>query len=423
MRIGELLPQLDRLQHRFLVLRLVLRDVAVDGAAIEQPRFAFMHATRERVLPQAGERTHAHTVEPVRQLVERGQRQRASRGAGRDDGVERGLEPFAGEQRRIVSAERAIEPELFEGGDVAEVPGERTHDRMMLPTQIVLAERRDEFIGAQADGAEQCFQLDAQLELRVRALRVGAPLEEHEREEVVGIALDALEREAEARCGGRENLRAILAADLRAQHLAARDTEVPAEERNGDVERPCGTRVDFDTLAPLVVERHVLERIGRNAGAELAIGAREQVEREGRRVPGGVVVGRLEAQRIFHEVDADEEMIAGTQLGRDEIEEAVVLDSVEVADARAEEGEHQRRHGADERQRALVGRGDPLDVDRRIDRGEIGARSLQRRLADVDGNVVRAARAGVGKGGQQAPRLGGAAGAELDDRRGADLPT
>ena len=116
------LGQLQRLQHRLVVLRLVLDD----------------HLPDERI----GIDSIEHRERPVADLVQIGERllrtevgQVAAVGAGRlgrvvdlPEALARGPQP----------ADVLAEPEVLERGDVAQVPDQRAHQRVVDPVQVLL---------------------------------------------------------------------------------------------------------------------------------------------------------------------------------------------------------------------------------------------------------------------------------------------
>jgi hypothetical protein len=230
--------------------------------------------------------------------------------------------------------------------------------------------------------------------------------------------------EPEARGAGGHLVHLELAADLGEDHLALRDAEAPPELGEADHLLADEAGVDLDAIEEPVVVGDVLDGAEVEPLPELAVHAREEVLGERGAVPRLVVVGSLERAHVLHQVDAEEHVVAGREVGRHAIEEAAHLLRIEVADGAPEEHEDERRQVAEQRKGALVRGGDAAHLEVRMLARQRGARLPQHVAADVDGEVLRRAAAGR-PGAEEVARLDGAAGAELDQRRtvgeGADL--
>jgi hypothetical protein len=181
------------------------------------------------------------------------------------------------------------------------------------------------------------------------------------REELRRVAEHAHGLEAETRAVGRDLVRLELPADLGEDHLALRDSEAPSGLRQVDRLLAQEARVDLDAVEEGVVVRDVLDRGRVDRRPELAVHAREEVPRERRAPPGAVVVRGLERPDVLHEVDADQEVVAGRQARRGAVDEVGRLLRVEVADRAPEEDEEERGEVAEEGKGALVRRGDAAD--------------------------------------------------------------
>ena len=110
-------------------------------------------------------------------------------------------------------------------------------------------------------------------------------------------------------------------------------------------------QADVDPAVVGVPEGDVLEGVGVEVGAELAVEHVEDVLVELGGDPGGVVVGGLEPGPVLDQVGAEQEAVARVHQGRDPGEERAPRRGAEVADRAAEEGD----------QRALLAR-HPLEV-------------------------------------------------------------
>src|SRR4029079_15854719 len=120
----------------------------------------------------------------------------------------------------------------------------------------------------------------------------------------------------------------------------------------------------------------------------------------------------------FTETRHAEQWFAARPALRDQTAEPRVLPPAEVAQARAEERDRARAAGLEQRERAIVAGGDPLDVQRGVATAERATRLLQPALVDVDRDV--GGRAGGAPGVEQKPGLRGRARPELDQRAGPD---
>ena len=245
-----------------------------------------------------------------------------------------------------------------------------------------------------------------------------------ERERVGRVGEGRHRVEAVTRPDRRHLRQAELPAHLRQDHLAGGQAEAPALLGQVDHRGTQEARVDLDALAALVPVGDVLDGVEVEPGAEVAIHPPEQVACEGGAHARGVVVGRLERGDVLHQVEAQEQVVAGREGVGDALEEGRGVDAIEVAEAAAEEEEHQRRELVQARERLLVGPRERAHVEHRELGVQRGRRCLEHVTADVDRDVARGLAAG-GPGAQDVPRLGGAAGPELDDacsgrwRRGA----
>ena len=130
----------DRLQHRLLVLELVLEHEAVDVAVREQ---AVVRV--ELDADEDAERPLAHAREVGDRGVRLEQRQLGAGGALVLEGV---VEAVALLEQRLVPADVAREPELLEVADVRQVPDQRGHDRRVLADEVGARERCHEVEGA-----------------------------------------------------------------------------------------------------------------------------------------------------------------------------------------------------------------------------------------------------------------------------------
>jgi len=125
------LLQLQRLKNRLIVLVLVLKDHVVNVSAPEQ---------RIVIVPlepvESVENARADLPQSRHHLGERRKRQRCARGAWM---LERVVH-----SRHLRKLDRTIqilgEPEFLEVGDVPDVPDDRTHQRIVLPMQILVRE-------------------------------------------------------------------------------------------------------------------------------------------------------------------------------------------------------------------------------------------------------------------------------------------
>ena len=94
----------------------------------------------------------------------------------------------------------------------------------------------------------------------------------------------------------------------------------------------------------------MLDRVEVEACAELAVHAREEVARERGGHAGGVVVGGLERARLLHQVEAEEEVVAGRErIGRPAPRNAAVSLRLKLPRLlprkRSTSGENSRRRG------------------------------------------------------------------------------
>src|SRR5581483_5030295 len=169
----------------------------------------------------------------------------------------------------------------------------------------------------------------------------------------------------------------------------------------------------LDAPVARVVDGPVLERREVEAGTELAIDARKQVEVEGGRHAGAVVVGTHQLARVLLEVDADHESAAGRQHGAEDAQEARRLDGHQVADGRA--GEESRLVPPCQLSRQSNGKGeigdDGAHGDVRKARRQPPLSGSQGAVRHIDGDVSAKARQAI----EQHLRLEARAGAELDE--------
>src|SRR3970282_673131 len=198
---------------------------------------------------------------------------------------------------RTGGAEGAEQPLALVVGDVAEVPDDGAHERVVLANEGGVGERGDDLQGAGPDAGEE--RLERVLAVLGDGDVVAAPQEE-EAEESVRILVEALEAEAEAGGGGGHVAGAELAADLGADHLAGGDAEVAVDGIEVDAHLAPETGVDLDPLQALFVVGHMIYVAERNARAELAVHAVEEVQGEARAPAGLVVVGGLEPGGGLH---------------------------------------------------------------------------------------------------------------------------
>ena len=121
------LRQLDRLQHRLGVLLLVAQDELGDHAVADAP--ALDHV----------ERPLADLLKVIPGLGRPQEREVAAAGARR---LERVIDVGQLLAQERLSAEAMHDPEVLEGGDVAEVPDQRAHQRRVDLLQLLVGERR-----------------------------------------------------------------------------------------------------------------------------------------------------------------------------------------------------------------------------------------------------------------------------------------
>ena len=82
------------------------------------------------------------------------------------------------------------------------------------------------------------------------------------------------------------------------------------------------------------------EAVEVEVGAELSVDHPQHVEVELGRDPGGVVVGRFEPADVLDQIGAEQERVARAHAVGEVGEELLALGRPEVADGRAEEGDH-----------------------------------------------------------------------------------
>ena len=119
----------QRLAHRLVVLRLVADD-----------------HLEERAVARAGlvehlERAGADRVEVVEDVGAAQERDLAARGARRLEGVVEVGEVAA---QQVAAAVAMDEPEVLVGGDVAEIPVQRAHQRVLHALEILVREAGDQ---------------------------------------------------------------------------------------------------------------------------------------------------------------------------------------------------------------------------------------------------------------------------------------
>ncbi len=256
--------------------------------------------------------------------------------------------------------EGADRPDLLVVRDVAQVPDDRAHEGAVLAGELLVGERLDQLERAGARGGEVRAR---------RALAAGrrrAPVAQPHRqdgERLRRVDEHAHRLEAEAGGVGGHLVDLELAADLGQHHLAARQAEAPPEVRQLDHLRAHEAGGDLDPIELVVVVGDVLDRAQVEARAELAVHAREEVLGEGLAPARAIVVRRLERTHVFHQVDADQEVVARAERGRHAVEEVGRLLRVQVADRAPEEDEDERREVAQEREGALVGGGDAAHLE------------------------------------------------------------
>ena len=145
-------PGLERLEHRLLVLELVLEDEPVDEALAEQ------RVGRVEVdVVEDVERSLAHVlgIRPRGRGPKR--RQRAVLAARVP---ERLLHLLVHVGVRPAAVQALEEPELLEAGDLREVPDERGDERRRLLDELVVGERLEELGGCRAGPLERGSDLD-----------------------------------------------------------------------------------------------------------------------------------------------------------------------------------------------------------------------------------------------------------------------
>ena len=149
--------ELQRLQNRLVVLILVLRHHRVD-VAIAQQRIAGLEIERLQLVQHA----LAHLGQDLEHLLTAGQVQGT---ADPPRVLERIVD--AGHLAELHGAvDVPVEPQLLEVGDVAEVPDDRAHERIVLHSEIVVRERLDQ---PNCPGASFAQQLGDSVDLGVDA--------------------------------------------------------------------------------------------------------------------------------------------------------------------------------------------------------------------------------------------------------------
>src|SRR5919205_1268117 len=76
-----------------------------------------------------------------------------------------------------------------------------------------------------------------------------------------------------------------------------------------DVHAPLGAQAHLDPLALAVVERHVVERVDVEVGAQLAVDHAQHVAVELRGDAGAVVVGRFDHGGVLHQIRPQQEVV------------------------------------------------------------------------------------------------------------------
>ena len=79
------------------------------------------------------------------------------------------------------------------------------------------------------------------------------------------------------------------------------------------------------------------ELVGREVGAEAVVDHAQDIAVEARGEPVGVVVGRFDLVDVLNQVEAEQEVVLGRQLGRHPGEKGGRFGPVQVADRRAQE--------------------------------------------------------------------------------------
>src|SRR5262249_13818962 len=132
--------------------------------------------------------------------------------------------------------------------------------------------------------------------------------------------------------------------------------------------------VHFDAREDRVVEGVVTELVERKGGAELAVQAPQNVEVEGGGDAERVVVGAVEHQRVFLEVDPEQQPATWATDLTDAAQEAPGVPGTEVPQRRARVVRH-AAFGRPPRDRQLKGRGvvsaDRQDLQPRIARDQL----------------------------------------------------
>ena len=136
----------------------------------------------------------------------------------------------------------------------------------------------------------------------------------------------------------REGLARVLAGQLGADLLALGERQLEAGARARGPLGAARAQAHLDPLPLAVVEGAVLEGLGVEVGAEPVVQHAQDVAVELGRDARRVVVGGVEARRVLHEVDADQEARRrGASTRGRAAEERGQLVGVQVADRAGEE--------------------------------------------------------------------------------------
>ena len=151
----KVVSQVERLKNRFLVLCLVLDDHS------EHVTVPYQGIRWIQVGPPHNLQCFSpHLVDVLECFVSIEQGKVTTRPARIVEGVVHLVES------RIVgrpSVELAQQPQLFEVADMAEVPHQRAHDRVMLAVDVVVGQGSEHLLGAVAVVLESGLQLAARL--------------------------------------------------------------------------------------------------------------------------------------------------------------------------------------------------------------------------------------------------------------------
>ncbi len=181
-------------------------------------------------------------------------------------------------------------------------------------------------------------------------------------------------------------LPAELGRDLGAHLLTLCELDLEAKVHDGHRLAFQGAQPHLDPLVLRVVDGHVGEALGVEAGSHLPVEHRQEVAVERCGHAQHVVVGSLEPGGVLHEVATQQQGLSVVEVPGDLRQQLGALGRHEVADGGAEEGDHPLASVRQQAQVVLEVPDDGVDAGSGILGGDGGSGSAQGRLGDVEGH-------------------------------------